>query len=147
MSSPPIDPDVSAYDRVRRVYRGVLAAVAVGGVAGAEARYGIGLLVPHAGHSFPWSTLLINLLGCALIGALMGALERRRDPHRLARPLLGTGVLGGFTTFSTFAVDVDKLVDGGHAVTALGYAAATLAGCLVAVSAVYRATTSVGQRL
>ncbi|MGN6608316.1 MAG: fluoride efflux transporter FluC [Jatrophihabitans sp.] len=106
----------------------VLAAVAIGGVLGAEARYGLGRVV-----SAPWGTLLINVLGCGLIGALTAVVATGR-PHRLVRPLLGTGVLGGFTTFSTFAVDTDRLGHGGRALEAVGYLAATVAACLLATS-------------
>lgn len=83
----------------------VLAAVAVGGVVGAEARYGVSLAWPHAGGAFPWATLVTNVSGCLLIGVLMTVVGRR-PVHPLTRPLLGVGVLGGYTTFSTYTVDV-----------------------------------------
>jgi CrcB protein len=69
--------------------------------------------------------------GCLLIGALMAVWST----HRLLRPLLGTGVLGGFTTFSTYAVDVQQMVTAGEARTALAYLAGTLAGALAATYA------------
>lgn len=77
-------------------------AVAVGGVLGAEARYGLGLVGPVD----PWTTLVINVSGCLLMGVLMVLLTERFRVHPLVRPALGVGVLGGYTTFSTYAVDV-----------------------------------------
>ena len=111
----------------------VLAVIAVGGVVGAEARYGAGLLLPHASGAFPWSTLLVNALGCLLIGGLMVVLTETTAPHRLARPFLGVGVLGGFTTFSTYAVDVQRLVLADRPASAVSYLVGTLVAALVAV--------------
>ena len=133
-----VDPDVDLTDPIQaqdaRPYRwDVLLAVAVGGVIGAEARYGLGRALPTAAGDFPWITLLINVAGCLLIGMLMVLALDVLPTHRLLRPFLGTGVLGGFTTFSTFEVDVVRLVDDHHAVTAILYVVASLTACLVAV--------------
>lgn len=81
----------------------VVAAVALGGGLGGAARYGVGLLVPGAPGTF-----LVNVVGCALIGVLVVLTPRL---HPLARPFLGVGVLGGFTTFSAYAVDAVRLGD------------------------------------
>lgn len=102
----------------------VIVAVSVGGGIGAGLRYAAGLSWPAAPTAFPWTTLLINVVGSALIGVLIVMVEVLRI-HRLARPFLGTGVLGGFTTFSAFAADVERLVAGGAARTALAYFVAT----------------------
>ncbi|MFI5805774.1 fluoride efflux transporter FluC [Streptomyces sp. NPDC051561] len=112
----------------------VLAAVSVGGALGALARYGALLAWPAPDGGFPWTVFGINVLGCALIGVLMARVaEGGRRAHPLARPFLGVGVLGGFTSFSTYAMDVDDLLGRGEAVTAAVYAAGTVAGALVAV--------------
>ena len=111
----------------------VLAVIAAGGVLGAEARYGVGLLLPHPPNAFPSSTLAINTVGCLLIGVLMVVVTELTRPHRLARPFLGTGVLGGFTTFSTYTVDVQQLLLADRPGTALGYLAGTLVAALLAV--------------
>ncbi|MFE1287338.1 fluoride efflux transporter CrcB [Streptomyces sp. NPDC058751] len=111
----------------------VVAAVALGGTIGATARYGAGLLWPTPDGAFPWTTFTINVVGCAAIGVLMAVVTDVRAVHRLVRPFLGTGVLGGFTTFSTYAVDIRDLVDTGHPGTGLGYLAATLCAALAAV--------------
>ncbi|MFD7644589.1 fluoride efflux transporter CrcB [Kitasatospora sp. NPDC059795] len=111
----------------------VIGVVALGGVLGACARYAITLAWPPAPDGFPWATLLINVVGCAVIGAFMTVLTEAWRAHRLVRPFFGTGVLGGFTTFSTYAVDIQRLVLAGHAPAALGYLAATLFAAMVAV--------------
>ncbi|WP_051819154.1 fluoride efflux transporter CrcB [Streptomyces sp. NRRL S-920] len=111
----------------------IVAAVAVGGGIGASARYGVSLLWPVAAHDFPWATLAVNALGCAVIGVFMVLITHVWAAHRLVRPFFGTGVLGGFTTFSTYAVDIERLASGGHARTALAYLALTLLVALAAV--------------
>jgi fluoride exporter len=111
----------------------VLAVIAVGGVLGAEARYGVARLLPHPPSAFPWATLVVNALGCLLIGGLMVVVTEVTRPHRLARPFLGVGVLGGFTTFSTYTVDVQRLLLAHRPGVALGYLLGTLAAALVAV--------------
>lgn len=108
-------------------------AVALGGVGGADARYGLGRALPHSSGQFPWSTLLINVSGCLAIGVLLVTLLSRSRPPRLARPFLGVGVLGGYTTYSTFATDTVGLVVRHHPWIAVGYLAATVLGCALAV--------------
>lgn len=103
---------------------GVLLAVSAGGVVGAEARYGLSTALPGE-----LATVLVNVSGCLLIGALMTLGLR----HRLARPFLGTGVLGGYTTFSAYAVDAVSLAAAGRWVVAVAYVAGTLLGAVGAV--------------
>ncbi|MGW4081677.1 fluoride efflux transporter CrcB [Streptomyces sp. NPDC004822] len=111
----------------------VVAVVALGGALGATARYAISLALPAEPGAFPWATFWANVTGCAVIGVFMVLIHERWPGHRLLRPFFGTGVLGGFTTFSTYAVDIRTLVDDGHPRTALAYLAATLAAALTAV--------------
>ncbi len=108
----------------------VLAAVSAGGAVGAAARYGVSEAIP--GGAVPWATLVANLTGCLLMGVLLEALERR-PAHPLLRPFLGTGVLGGYTTFSTYAVGVHALLEAGRTGLALGYLVGTALGAVVAV--------------
>ncbi|WP_104630467.1 fluoride efflux transporter FluC [Streptomyces sp. MH60] len=122
----------------------VVAAVAVGGAAGALLRYGASRLWRNGSDAallwrtgeaaFPVTTLLINVVGCFLMGGLTIALkERFTGAPRLLNPLLGTGVLGGFTTFSSYTDDTRRLFENsqpGYAVTNL---LVTVAGCLTAV--------------
>lgn len=111
----------------------VLAAIVTGGTMGGLGRYAAGVAIPHAPGTFPWSTLLVNVSGCLLVGVLMIVLLEITEPHRLARPFLGVGVLGGFTTFSTASLEVQQLLDVGRDSLALAYLVATLGGALAAV--------------
>ena len=88
--------------------------MAVGGALGAAARYGTVRAWPPGADAFPWSPLLVNGVGCTLTGILMVTLKER-FPHApaLLNPLLGTGFLGGFTTFSTYADDARLLFERG----------------------------------
>ena len=128
----PIDPDSAApaghEAAARHAREGVAAlAVAAGGALGGLSRLGVGELLPHRAGTFPWATFSVDVVGCLLIGVLMVVLlESAVRPSPYARPLLGVGVLGGFTTFSAYATDTRALLAGGHAGTALTYLAATL---------------------
>ena len=112
-----------------------LGVIAVGGVIGALARQGLWAAFPHRPGAFDWTTLGINAGGCALIGALMTAVTQVRHAHRLAGPFLGVGVLGGFTTFSTYIIEIQQSIRAGVPATGLAYLAATLAAALLAVYA------------
>lgn len=132
-----VDPDVDlrvSGDRteLRAHPAAVLGVVAAGGALGALARAGAQAVFPHPPTGFPWATFGVNVAGCLLIGALMAAVAAGRT-RPLARPFLGVGVLGGFTTFSTYVVDVRQAAAAGAPGTALAYLAGTLVGALVAV--------------
>ncbi|MBE1531167.1 fluoride efflux transporter CrcB [Actinomadura algeriensis] len=105
----------------------VLAAflVLVGGAAGAPLRYVIdGYVKTAAGKSFPWGTLAVNMLGAAFLGALHGA-----DTGTNVEALLGTGLCGALTTFSTFELDTVHLIqDGSYAKAAINAAGSLLLG-------------------
>ncbi|MFU8852320.1 FluC/FEX family fluoride channel [Micromonospora sp. SL1-18] len=133
----PIDPDVDlhvAADRVELTVHPatVLGVIAGGGVLGALARAGLQAAFPHPPTGFPWATFGINVVGSLLIGVLMAVLTAR-PAGPLVRPFLGVGVLGGFTTFSTYVVDTQRAGAAGAPGTALAYLAATLVGALLAV--------------
>jgi CrcB protein len=113
----------------------VLATISLGGMLGSLARYGLATAFPHGPAGFPWATFLTNVLGCMLIGVLMVLVTDVWPGRRLLRPFLGVGVLGGFTTFSTYGVDVWQLLDADTVATAFAYLAATLIGALLAVYA------------
>jgi fluoride exporter len=132
------DPDVDlAISSQRRELAGhpamVLGAISVGGMAGAVARYGIGLAVPHTPTGFPTGTLVINVAGSLSIAVLMVVLGQARDPHPLVRPFFGVGILGGFTTFSTYVVDAQQLLVHHHGGRAALYLVSTLVLGLAAV--------------
>ena len=110
----------------------VVLVIAAGGSIGAAARYGLNTLWPASPGSFPWSTFTENVLGCLLIGALMVYLLEVLAPHRYARPFLGVGILGGFTTFSTYTADALGLVRAGAGPLALAYLSLTLVVAMTA---------------
>lgn len=138
-SSPaPVDSDIDLRIRSDRVEThprrwDLLVAIAVGGVLGSEARYSISLALPHVADSIPWATFLINVSGCALIGVLMVTITELTSPHRLVRPLLGVGVLGGYTTFSTYSVEIQQMLAASRPGLALTYLVTTPIAALAAV--------------
>lgn len=112
---------------------------------GALARYGVSRLWPNGtdaylvwragAAAFPWTTLLINAVGCFLMGVVTVALkERFTGAPKLLNPLLGTGVLGGFTTFSSYSDDTRRLFENGQAASAVGYLVLTVAAALAGVA-------------
>ena len=118
----------------RRHNRWVVPVVALGGMAGASGRYALELAWPPRGDSIPWVTLVVNASGCLLIGVLMVYVVDAGAGYPLVRPFLGVGVLGGYTTFSTYTVQTRALVAGGRPLLALGYLLGTLVAALAAVS-------------
>jgi CrcB protein len=119
-------------------------AAALGGALGALARWGVATALPHRDGAFPWATLLVNLTGCLLIGVLLEAVLGRPGVSPLARPFLTVGVLGGYTTYSTFAVDTVVLWS--RPAVAVLYVLASVLGCLAAVTAGLRLGRRVGPR-
>jgi fluoride exporter len=109
-----------------------LGVIAVGGAIGALARYGLGLALPHAAGTFPLATFIVNVVGGFLIGVLIVVVTEWTQAHPLVRPFVVTGFLGGFTTFSTYAVDAEQLLAAGRVGTALLYIAGTLVAAVAA---------------
>ena len=108
-----------------------VAVVALGGVLGALARFAVSLGVPHTDPAaWPWGTFVVNLLGCLVLGVVLDVVDARHGDWvaerprraRLARPFLASGVLGGFTTFSTFSVEAVGLAREGSVGVAVLYA-------------------------
>jgi CrcB protein len=114
-------------------------AAALGGALGALARWGVAEAVPGEPGAWPWATLLVNLLGCLVLGFLIGRVFDRSAGPPWLRPFLATGVLGGFTTYSAFAVETVQLAEAGRVGPAAGYVLASVAGGVLAAA--------VGQRL
>lgn len=109
--------------------------VMMGGALGAGARYLVGkALLGWLGPDYPWGTLAVNLLGGLAMGALAGMLGRMTAGDQ-ARLFLAVGVLGGFTTFSAFSLELVTMLERGAMMTAMGYALASVAGAVVAVFA------------
>lgn len=129
--SDPAEPSVSTRRRVPRRHSGraqpdVLAAIALGGMLGASARFGVSRWLPTHPNGFPWATFWTNLSGSFLLGLLLVLLLERFPPTRLVRPFLATGILGAFTTMSTYEVETALLVKNGHVLTALAYGLGSL---------------------
>ena len=110
----------------------VILVVAAGGALGACLRWAVGTWFPVPADGFPWTTFWINVSGSVLL-ALLPAVAFVRG-HPLLRPALGTGVLGGFTTLSTYSEETRSLLASGHTGTASAYLLGTLAACLVGVA-------------
>jgi CrcB protein len=109
--------------------------VAAGGAIGSALRYSIGSVMgPTADTAFPWHTFLINMTGSFAIGLLLVAAARLGWPGWW-RPLLALGVLGGYTTFSTFALESVELMLRGSYATAAAYSIGSLAVGLAAAAA------------
>ena len=106
--------------------------VGIGGAVGGLARVGVAELLPHAPGAWAWSTLLANASGCAALAVLVVVLAARFPASPDLRLLLGTGVLGGYTTFSTFTVDVIDLLRAGREPMAGAYIGVSLATMLLA---------------
>lgn len=104
-------------------------AVATGAVIGATTRWAVGELVPSPSDRFPWATLIVNLVGCAAVGALAA----RWRPNSTRWAFAVTGVLGGLTTTSAFAVETRNLLAAGDALLAAVYVAASVGGGAAAV--------------
>lgn len=112
---------------------GNLLLVMAGGAIGSGARYLFGRATLAAlGPTYPWGTLGVNLLGGLAMGLLVGTLARTDfgEPTRL---LVGVGVLGGFTTFSAFSLDVATMIEHGALASAAGYALASVVGSVAAL--------------
>lgn len=121
-----------------RSRRATLVPVALGAALGAPARYGVAQLVHVAPASFPWATFWTNVSGSFALGLLMGLISaglRGRDGPGWLGPFAMTGFLGAYTTYSTYAVEADVLVQHGHAAIAVAYVTASLVLGLVAVIA------------
>ena len=116
-----------------RVERLRTTSILAGGAVGALARAGVGEALPHAAGTWPWATFSVNVLGALLLAWLTTRLTEIAAPTRYWRPLLGTGVCGALTTFSTFQVETISLANDGHAAIAVGYAAASLAAGMAVV--------------
>lgn len=113
--------------------RDQIIAVAAGGTVGTAARYAVAIAFAGSPRSFPWATLAVNLAGSLALGVLVGVLDRREHPP-LLRLFLATGVLGAFTTYSTFAVETNNLL-ALRPLAAIAYLLLSVGGGLAAAAA------------
>ena len=108
--------------------------VMAGGAVGAALRFGLSRAVPVIAGVWPWATFVANVLGSLLMGVLAFWLARKGAQGEQVRLLLGVGVLGGFTTFSAFSLEVAQMIESGQLTMAFGYAVASV---LVALTALF----------
>ncbi|MEM8587467.1 MAG: fluoride efflux transporter CrcB [Pseudomonadota bacterium] len=114
----------------------LLIAIAAGGAVGAVGRYLVVSAVGHwMGQGFPWGTLAVNVLGSLVMGILVEVMALVWSPSPELRALLVVGVLGAFTTFSTFSLDVVFLIDRGEFLSALAYILASVVVCVAGLYA------------
>ena len=106
-------------------------AIAIGGAVGSVLRYGLSTWVhTFASRSFPYGTLAVNVLGCLVMGVLFVLLTERFAANGVLRAGLLIGVLGGFTTFSSFSIETFNLIEQGAMAKAAGNMAASLVLCI-----------------
>lgn len=111
----------------------ILLVISAGGALGSLARWGVGELLPWSGEDFPWATFIENTSGGFALGFLMVFLLDVWQPRRYVRPFLGVGLLGGYTTFSTYMLETRDLLVGDHLATAMAYLGGSLLAGLTAV--------------
>lgn len=111
----------------------IAAVVALGGVLGSLARWTLSLGIPWSPPAIPWATLAANLLGCVMIGAILTLWTEGSPPAWWVRPMAAVGFVGGFTTFSAFAVEGVRLVGAGAPNVAVIYVVGSVAAGLLLV--------------
>ncbi len=109
-----------------------LAAIAVGGALGTLARYATDRALVVSSTGFPWATFAVNVTGSFVLGLVLTLVVERWPPTRFVRPFAAIGFCGGFTTFSTLAVETAQRAQHGHVAVAAGYVVASLAAGAVA---------------
>jgi CrcB protein len=119
-----------ALPRRQRAHPGILVTIAMGGMLGTGVRAWVSASVHLAPDTFPWSTFWVNVIGSFILGVGLALILERFPPSRYLRPFFATGFCGGFTTFSTFAVEADLLVQGSSDPIALAYLGASVVGGL-----------------
>jgi CrcB protein len=117
-----------------RIDRAELAAIFVGGFAGAVARAALLEALPYDTGQWPWPTFLVNIVGAFALGYFTTRLQERLPLSAYRRPLLGTGFCGALTTFSTMQLELLDMLEAGHAGLALAYAAVSVVCGFVAVA-------------
>jgi CrcB protein len=111
-----------------------LAAIFVGGFIGAIARAGLVELFPQAAAEWPWATFIANLAGAFALGYFATRLQERLPLSAYRRPLLGTGLCGALTTFSTMQVELVRMLEAGEVGLAAAYATTSVAAGFLAVA-------------
>lgn len=113
--------------------RRMIAAVFAGGALGTVARAALSTAFPVHGGQWPWPTFTVNIVGALLLGYFTTRLQERLPLSSYRRPVLGTGLCGGLTTFSTMQVEILTMLDGRHFGLALAYTAASIVAGYAAI--------------
>lgn len=116
-----------------RLDRREVVAVFAGGAVGTLLRAALSEAFPHSPTDWPWPTFVVNVVAAFLLGYFVTRLQERLPISSYRRPLLGTGLCGGLSTFSTMQVELLKMIDAGAYALALGYAAASVAAGYLAI--------------
>jgi fluoride exporter len=128
----PFNPVRSRRTRPRSDWR-QLAAIFTGGAIGTLLRAALAEAFPHAATAWPWPTFAVNIVAAFLLGYFVTRLQERLPLSAYRRPLLGTGLCGGLSTFSTMEVEILKMISAGDWPLAAGYAAASIAAGYAAI--------------
>jgi CrcB protein len=112
----------------------VLAVIGAGGALGSLARWAVSSALPYGNGDLAWATLVVNVTGSLLLGVLMALVLGPWAARRYVRPFLGVGVLGGYTTFSTYELDARGLLAAGHPAVALAYLLGSVLAGLAAIA-------------
>jgi len=116
-----------------RVDRREVAAIFAGGALGTLARAGLAEAFPHPATAWPWPTFGVNIVAAFLLGYFVTRLTERLPLSSYRRPLLGTGLCGGLSTFSTMQVEILKMIDAGAWSLAAGYTVTSVAAGYAAI--------------
>jgi CrcB protein len=141
----PIQARVARGKEHERMEPKFILAVAAGGACGSVARYLVAIgSAKLFGSSFPWGTLIINVTGSALIGVFVGLFAAKWDLSQAARIFLTVGICGGYTTFSTFSLDVWYLIERGQVAASMAYMLASVVLSLAALVGALHAVRALG---
>ncbi|WP_156822677.1 fluoride efflux transporter FluC [Demetria terragena] len=142
----PDAPRPASLGQVLRERWDLVLVIGLGGALGSLGRWGVAGAMPHSGADFPWSTLLVNVLGSFLLGSVTVLVGEVWPRQRYLRPFVGVGLLGGFTTFSTYALDARGAHAAGSPAVAMSALVLTLMLAIPAAWAGLRLTRTMVRR-
>ncbi len=129
----PATPPPAKAGWLPKLDRRELAAIFAGGAIGTLARAALGEALPHSATEWPWPTFIVNIVAVVLLGYFVTRLQERLPLSSYRRPLLGTGLCGGLSTFSTMQVEILKMIEAKAYLLAVGYTVASVAAGFAAI--------------